>query len=224
MFKRVAGAVLVIALTLVFTSGSALAVEPTNLSIHKQEMATYVATGEYAQSVAAVALSAHKYLAKRIPQGAKPGKKLAIVFDIDETLLSNLLHIVANDYGYVPKVWDRWVTSGQATAIIPVQTVYDAARQAKIDIIIITSRKESDRVATERNLQQVGYENWTRIYYKPETTEQPLSNAGFKTDTRRKLTQEGYTIIANIGDQDSDLANGYAERTFKIPNPFYLTK
>ena len=224
MFKRSLGTVLILALSLAFASGPALAVEPSNLSIHKQEMVAYVASGEYAQSVAAVALSAHKFLAKRIPQGAKPGKKLAIVFDIDETLLSNLSHIVANDYGYIPQIWDRWVTTGQGTAIIPVQTVYDAAIKAKIDIIIITGRKESDRVATERNLQQVGYENWTKIFYKPEGTEKPLTNAGFKTETRRQLTLEGYTIIANIGDQESDLVNGYAERTFKLPNPFYLTK
>ena len=27
--------------------------------------------------------------------------------------------------------------------------------------------------------------------------------------------------IANVGDQPSDLAGGYAERTFLLPNPFY---
>ena len=224
MIKRAFGAVAVIILAVVLTSGSVSAVEPTNLSVHKQEMADYVSSGEYARSVADVALAANKFLAKRIPQGAKPGKKLAIVFDIDETLLSNLTHIMANDYGYVPKVWDRWVAEGQAPAIIPVQTVYDAAVKAQIDIFIITGRKESDRIGTERNLHQVGYETWTRIIYRPAETEQPLSNAGFKTDVRRKLTQEGYTIIANIGDQSSDLSNGYAERIFKLPNPFYFSK
>ena len=171
-----------------------------------------------------MALSAHKYLSKRIPQGAKPGKKLAIVFDIDETLLSNLSHIVANDYGYIPKLWDRWVTEAKAPAIIPIQTVYDAALHAKIDIFIITGRKESDQIGTERNLHQVGYTSWTKIFYMPEATEQPLTIAGYKTETRRRLTMEGYTIIANLGDQNSDLANGYAEKTFKIPNPFYLVK
>jgi predicted secreted acid phosphatase len=223
MFKRAFSAALVIGFTLIFTCNSVLAVEPANLSLRKLELVNYVSSGDYARDVAAVALSANKYLAKRIPQGAKTGMKLAIVFDIDETLLSNLIQIVANDYGYVPKVWDRWIADGQAPAIIPVQTVYDAAVRGKIDIFIITSRKESDRAGTERNLRQVGYETWTRIIYKP-STEQPLSNAGFKTDARRKLTQEGYLIIANIGDQDSDLSNGYAERTFKLPNPFYLSK
>jgi acid phosphatase len=34
----------------------------------------------------------------------------------------------------------------------------------------------------------------------------------------------GRTIIANIGDQMSDLNGGYAERTFKLADPFYLIK
>lgn len=50
------------------------------------------------------------------------------------------------------------------------------------------------------------------------TTEQ------FKTETRRKLQSEGRMIIANVGDQDSDLAGGFSDRTFKVPGPFYLTK
>ena len=33
--------------------------------------------------------------------------------------------------------------------------------------------------------------------------------------------QAGYTIVANMGDQPSDLAGGHAERAFLLPNPFY---
>jgi len=31
-----------------------------------------------------------------------------------------------------------------------------------------------------------------------------------------------FTIIANIGDQRSDLDGGYSERTWRVPNPFYF--
>ena len=31
----------------------------------------------------------------------------------------------------------------------------------------------------------------------------------------------GFTIILSVGDQESDLKGGYAERTFKLPNPVY---
>ncbi|MBL9216473.1 MAG: HAD family acid phosphatase [Opitutaceae bacterium] len=195
------------------------AVEPVNLSVHKQEIVAYISSGEYARAVARVALDANRYLTKRIPRGAKD-KKMAVVFDIDETTLTNLRHIQANDFGYVPKIWDDWVEEGQAQAIIPMQTVYDTAVRGKVDIFFITGRTETQRTATERNLRQVGYETWTRIYYKPVSDPQ-LTSAGFKTEVRRQLTRDGYVIIANIGDQNSDLANGFAERTFKLPNPFY---
>jgi hypothetical protein len=43
----------------------------------------------------------------------------------------------------------------------------------------------------------------------------------FKAPERRKLADQGYTILFSIGDQESDLIGGYAERTFKLPNPVY---
>ena len=213
-----------LALTVAVTSRPALADEPLNLYPHKLELMTYINSGSYARDVAAVALRANKYLVKRIPRGAK-GKKMAVVFDIDETTLTNVRQIIANDFGYVPKVWDAWVADGKAPAIIPVQTIYDTAVRNKVDVFFITGRKESERASTERNLREVGYDTWAKIYFKPEPElDQTLTTKGFKIDVRRKLVQEGYVIIANIGDQDSDLAGGYAERTYKLPNPFYLAK
>jgi acid phosphatase len=196
--------------------------EPANLFPHKQQLRAYIDSGGYAKGVAAVALDAAKYLQKRVPRGAK-GKKMAIVFDIDETTLSNLSHLTANDFAYIPKLWDEWIAAGRCPAIVPVQTVYDAAVRLNVDVFFLTGRREEERAATEHNLRDVGYDTWTKIYFKP-TTDITLSVTGFKTDLRRKLEQEGYVIIANIGDQNSDLAGGYAEQTFKLPNPFYLSK
>lgn len=47
------------------------------------------------------------------------------------------------------------------------------------------------------------------------------SAADFKTPQRERIEKDGYTIIANVGDQPSDLAGGHAEMTFLLPNPFY---
>jgi hypothetical protein len=40
---------------------------------------------------------------------------------------------------------------------------------------------------------------------------------------RRTITRRGYRILANLGDQLSDLTGGYAERRYKLPNPMYFT-
>lgn len=197
--------------------------EPVNLDTSKTAVRRYVDTGEYAQEVAAVALSATHYLNKRIPRGAKD-RKMAVVFDIDETTLSNAPHIIAQDFGYRDEVWDQWVKSAQARAIVPVQVAYDLAVREKVEVFFITGRSESQRAATERNLRDVGYETWTRIFFKPApaANEKKLTAREYKTGVRRQLTAEGYVIIANFGDQHSDLDGGYAEKTFKLPNPFYL--
>ena len=42
------------------------------------------------------------------------------------------------------------------------------------------------------------------------------------TEDFKQLTEQGYTILLSIGDQQSDLDGGYAERTFKLPNPVYF--
>ena len=47
------------------------------------------------------------------------------------------------------------------------------------------------------------------------------SAADFKAPERRKIAERGYTIVLSLGDQESDLKGGYAERTFKLPNPVY---
>jgi len=47
------------------------------------------------------------------------------------------------------------------------------------------------------------------------------SAVDFKAPERRKIAERGYTIVLSLGDQESDLKGGYAERTFKLPNPVY---
>jgi hypothetical protein len=43
----------------------------------------------------------------------------------------------------------------------------------------------------------------------------------YKSATRAHIESLGYDIIANFGDQNSDLTGGSADRNFKLPNPNY---
>jgi predicted secreted acid phosphatase len=43
----------------------------------------------------------------------------------------------------------------------------------------------------------------------------------YKSGTRAYIESQGYTIVANFGDQYSDLLGGFAVKTFKMPNPNY---
>jgi len=44
----------------------------------------------------------------------------------------------------------------------------------------------------------------------------------YKSGTRAHIESLGYDIVANFGDQFSDLNGGFANRTFKMPNPNYF--
>ena len=44
----------------------------------------------------------------------------------------------------------------------------------------------------------------------------------YKSATRAHIESLGYEIVANFGDQFSDLEGGFADKTFKLPNPTYF--
>jgi hypothetical protein len=43
----------------------------------------------------------------------------------------------------------------------------------------------------------------------------------YKSGTRAYIESLGYDIVADLGDQYSDLLGGFADKTFKLPNPNY---
>jgi predicted secreted acid phosphatase len=43
----------------------------------------------------------------------------------------------------------------------------------------------------------------------------------YKSGTRAYIESQGYEIVGNFGDQFSDLLGGFADKTFKMPNPNY---
>jgi predicted secreted acid phosphatase len=44
----------------------------------------------------------------------------------------------------------------------------------------------------------------------------------YKSGTRAYIESQGYNIVADFGDQYSDLKGGFTDRTFKMPNPNYF--
>ncbi|MGB0970989.1 MAG: HAD family acid phosphatase, partial [Mycobacterium sp.] len=155
----------------------------------------------------------------------------AVVFDIDETALSNWEAIKANNFSQFftgscarlpqgPCGLREWALRVQATLIPPTMDVYHAAKERGAAIFFITGRRETLRAATEQNLQAVGYTSYTQLIMKPAGTHY-ASAADFKAPHRAGIQQQGYTIIANIGDQPSDLSGGFSERSYLLPNPFY---
>jgi HAD superfamily, subfamily IIIB (Acid phosphatase) len=58
------------------------------------------------------------------------------------------------------------------------------------------------------------------LILKPDASTQ--TTLAYKSGARVTIEQQGHRIIANVGDQYSDLAGGHEDKAFKLPNPFYF--
>jgi predicted secreted acid phosphatase len=145
--------------------------------------------------VTAVTNQASAYLATRLPD---KNVKAAIVLDIDNTALE---------------------TEYKGGIITPatagVLAIAKQARAAGAAVIFVTARPEILKALTKENLKQVGYPN-DGLYMRG--TFDFSSDQTLKTNARIKIENAGYTIVANIGNNMSDLNGGHAERTFKLPD------
>ena len=196
-----------------------------DLYLAQRQVEVYIDSGGYEQDFARVVGQARAYLEQRAPSATKP----AIVLDIDETSLSNWPAYRANGWGRVvngPCDLDKgpcglraWQGMGRSKALAPTLALARRAHELGVAVFFISGRPPNLREATERNLREQGY-TWTGVVLLPEGAKFP-SAVEFKAPERRRLAEQGYTILLSMGDQASDLAGGYAERTFKLPNPVY---
>jgi predicted secreted acid phosphatase len=214
-----------------------------NLSDEKKTLRVYHDSGEYDREVASVVEQAKAYLDKRLV-GTSPEQraKMAIVYDIDETALSNYQDIVGNDFGGpLPYVIVRQKLS--AIPIKPTLALYQYAQSKGIAQFFITGRREDLRPYTIKNLQKAGYSNWKDLHLEALGSHYK-SAADFKAPRREELEKQGYDILFSIGDQCSDLSvapglpapskeinlpeecsaqkGDYEDQAFKLPNPFYF--
>lgn len=194
--------------------------ERTNLDVHKQGLVMYVDSGDYGREIAAVAARADAWVEQRAAM-RRAGERLMVVFDLDDTLISGWPYMKSHSFGWDDASWQQWVDAADGMGIEPICALFRKARRLGIEVAVLTARPERDRTATAKNLRAIGCGDYVTLICK--SADSPPTAAAFKSRERRRLSDEGNVIIAMIGDQESDLAGGYAERTFKLPNPFYVT-
>ncbi len=196
--------------------------EPLNLTHHKAEVKKYHDSGEYQNELTSIITQATNYIKQRAKfnQQHNNAKKLAIVLDIDETSLSNYNRMLARDFSSDSKQIHQAFLAADAPAIEPMLHLYKDALAQQVAVFFVTGRSEKFQDVTELNLKRAGYYAWTGLYFRPNVYPES-SIVPFKSQIRAEITQQGYTVIASIGDQASDLNGGYAERTYKLPNPYY---
>ena len=190
---------------------------PPDLPSLKAEVARYMEGDAYERDLRRALKSVQHALADL---SAPDAARCALVLDIDETALSTYEYQKGMGFGHYTPAWREWQQQRRATAIVPVLEVCQEARAKGVAVFFVTGRREASRADTEANLRAAGYEEWTAVMMKPDAHRES-SVAPFKTACREQIEARGYRILFNIGDQESDLIGGHAERTVRLPNPIY---
>jgi predicted secreted acid phosphatase len=192
----------------------------------QQSVERYISSGRYDADFARVVNDAVTYLESR----AKLVNRPAIVLDIDETSLSNWPAYKVNGWARItngecdiergPCGLRSWQAMALSKALKPTLDLDKRAKALGVAVFFISARPPNLQEATEKNLRDQGFE-WDGVVLLPPDANFPTAS-DFKAPERKKITERGYTILLTMGDQQSDLTGGNAERTFKLPNPVYF--
>jgi predicted secreted acid phosphatase len=198
----------------------------TNLFDAQRQIDQYIDSGRYQADFAEVAGRAQAYLEQRARTVPRP----ALVLDIDETTLSNWPAYKANGWSRIlngdcnlelgPCSIRAWQATGQSKALPATLALVTRARALGVSVFFISARPHALQAATEKNLRDQGFA-FEEVVVLPEGGSF-ASATDFKAPVRQRIAGQGFTILVNMGDQESDLRGGFAERTFKLPNPVYF--
>lgn len=209
--RTTAAAVAVAAAVLALVPAAAAQAAPARTAVAPVTAVTASAPGgnaailgiDYAtwqRDVSAVIDAARPGIEQRI--AASPaGEKPAIVLDIDNSSLETDFH---------------WFWTFPTPAIAQVRELTRYANDRGVAIFFVTARPGIVYSLTERNLKAVGYP--VSGLYVRDLPALFGEVSAYKTAKRAEIEARGYTIIANIGNNQSDLVGGHAETTVKLPD------
>ncbi len=149
--------------------------------------------------------------------------KAMVVFDVDDTLFSTYEQASAAKpaFSYDSDAWAAAVDACAQPLITPVAELFTSARKMGVTVAILTGRSQEQRDETVTCLRKAGVTGWYELITRDSKNEN-LSAADYKSQQRAVWERKGFTIIASVGDQVSDMAKGYLLKGFLLPNPMYF--
>ena len=209
-------------------SGNASDVSPeseplVNLQINKNNIKLYHSSGKYDSDLWSLAGNWQAHFEKSLSDTfPRKDNGTVVVFDCDDTVLSNWPEFLSSDFGYIPNQFDAWVEQGDAPAIKQTVEFAQYLYSKGFDLYFITGRKEAWRAPTLKNLRLIGlYVNDDRLILRDDQ-ELKMQAVEYKSKERARLVAQGIDIAGCVGDQVSDCAGGNAGYIMKVPNYMYL--
>jgi len=186
-----------------------------NLSESKKRIADYYESGRFDQDIEKIVRDV-----KNDFDDYQFNQNDAVVFDVDETLLSNYDYAKSVGFGYIYNLWNEWQLDEKSTAIPEMKNLYDWFISNNVKIIFLTGRQFHTYQSTLNNLRKEGFNKSDTLICRNQA-ESKTPTYQYKTSKREELSENGYNIIATFGDQNEDLLGDFTGLKVKIPNYIY---
>lgn len=149
-------------------------------------------------------------------QKGKTKKPLAIITDIDETILDNSpnqAHQSLLGKGYESNAWKEWTDMANADTVPGAYSFLKYASSKGIQIFYITNRKANEKNSTIENLKKFHFPNSDSIHLFPKVHPDSSSK-----ETRRKEIEKNYNVVLLLGDNLSDFSFLFDKQPMNIRN------
>lgn len=163
-------------------------------------------------------------------------KPLAIITDIDETILDNTpnaVHQALKGEDFTEESWDKWCDKAVADTLAGAKSFFEYAKSKGVEVFYISNRSEVNRTGTLANLAKFGFPfvDNNHILLRKTTSDK---------SSRRDAVEHNYEIVLFLGDNLGDFTHEYdsidesirlsnvyndwnlfGKRFILIPNPNY---
>ena len=158
------------------------------------------------------------------------GQKIAVVMDLDETVLDNSLYQVERHrlgLGFTQDSWSAWVKREEAGLVPGAKSFIDFLRKQPVRLIFLSNRMNENLAPTKSNLRKLGVLRTDDLFLlridKPDTKIKRRSEI---IEGKGRIKKEGaFIVIAYFGDSSGDFPasseDAFGETYFMLPNPMY---
>lgn len=147
---------------------------------------------------------------KENKEAYKGKKPIAVILDIDETVLDNSpfeAHLIRTGQLYSSSLWKEWTDKVEAKALPGALEFTRFAKSIDVEVIYISNRKVNELATTVENLHKEGFPNADSAF----VLLRPMDKSSDKTERRAKIS-ENYEVLLYIGDNLTDFSQEYAHR------------
>lgn len=171
------------------------------------------------------------------------GLKLAVIVDVDETVLDNSPYqarLIRSGTVYDDATWADWVREARAKALPGAVAFAQFAADHGVTVLYISNRDHSLDTATLQNLREQGFPvAGPQAFLGLGAVVPGCQQKGSDKTCRRQLIARDYRVLLQVGDQIGDFMSvpdnslsarkqaakahmaWFGERWFMLPNPTY---